>query len=464
MTIRFCGAAREVTGSSHLLTLDSGYTILLDCGLYQGDGLDPELKNFNREFLFDPSKIDCLVLSHAHIDHAGKIPKLYREGFRGEIVCTHATRSLANIMLMDSARIQERDSSYGKRHDIEEEEPLYSVLDVNAVLKQFTGVGYERWHQIGPGVRVFFADAGHILGSATVTLEITGDEGRKTMFGFTGDLGRPNRPILRDPRPMPQVDYLICESTYGDRDHGSAPDEEARFLEIIRETCVERRGKLLIPAFSVGRTQELVYILDKLERAGLLPRIPVYVDSPLAIDATQIFLAHTECFDQDLLDYMLTDPNPFGFNQLQYIRSTEASKRLNDSREPCIVISASGMANAGRIRHHLAHSLENPDDAVLLVGYCAPNTPGGQLKDGAGSLRLFGQTKTVRMRVYTMDSFSAHADRNEMLAFLSNQRGVKQIFLVHGTYEAQESFSNRLRKNGFGQIEIPNLGDTYELV
>jgi metallo-beta-lactamase family protein len=461
MNIRFCGAAREVTGSCHLLTLDSGYTILLDCGLYQGDP-DPEMQHFNREFLFDPASIDCLVLSHAHIDHAGRIPKLYRDGFRGEIICTHATRSLANIMLMDSARIQERDSSYGHRHDLEEEEPLYTVLDVNAVLKHFTGVGYQRWHQLGPGVRVYFTDAGHILGAASVTLEIE-ENGRKTLFGFTGDVGRPNRPILRNPQPMPEVDYLICESTYGDRDHESAPDEETRFLEIIRETCVERKGKLLIPAFSVGRTQEIVYMLDKLERAGLLPRLPVYVDSPLAIDATQIFLAHTECFDQDLLDYMLTDPNPFGFHQLQYIRSTEASKRLNDSREPCIVISASGMANAGRIRHHLAHSLENPNDAVLLVGYCSPNTPGGRLKDGANSLRLFGQTKTVRLRVYEMDSFSAHADRNELLAFLSNQQRLKKLFLVHGTYDSQEAFRTMLHKNGFPHIEIPALGDTFEL-
>lgn len=461
MTIQFCGAAREVTGSSHLLTLDNGYTVLLDCGLYQGN--DPGMEDFNRKFFFDPAKLDCLILSHAHIDHAGRIPKLYRDGFRGEIICTHATRSLANIMLMDSAKIQERDNDYGKRHQTEEdEEPLYSVLDVNGVLQQFTGVAYDRWHQVRPELRVLFTDAGHILGSASVTLEIT-EGARKTMFGFTGDIGRPNRPILRDPQPMPEVDYLICESTYGNRDHESAPDEEEKFLRIIRETCVERGGRLLIPAFSVGRTQEVVYILDQLEQAGHLPHIPVFVDSPLAVDATQVFVNHPECYDASLQEYMISDPNPFGFKQLHYIRSTEASKQLNESEQPCIIISSSGMANAGRIRHHIFHALDNPNNAVLIVGYCSPNSPGGLLKAGVDSLRMFGQTKPVRLQVYSMDSFSAHGDRQEMADFLKNQTKLKKLFLVHGDYEAQEAFRVFLGEKGIGDIEIPSLGDTFVL-
>ncbi len=469
MKIQFCGAAREVTGSAHLLTLADGYSILLDCGLFQGP---EELEKNNRHWLFDPREIDCLVLSHAHIDHSGRIPKLVRDGFRGTIHCTHATRSLCSIMLLDSAMIQEKDSEYHNRRqqrkpEKEREpllEPLYTSKDVPAAMNLFVSYGYDRWFHIHPDVEVCFKDAGHILGSASVTLRIREGD-RKITLGFTGDIGRPNRPILRDPQPMPECDYLICESTYGDRDHAGMPQDVDRLLEIIHHTCIEKRGKLIIPAFSVGRTQEIVYILDKLETNGRLPEhIPVFVDSPLAVNATMIFGSHPECFDNELNEYMLIDDNPFGFNELTYVRTVEMSKRLNEMQDPCIIISSSGMMNAGRVVHHLQHNIDHSRNTFLIVGYCAPYTPCGQLRNGTESIRVFGEEKPVRAEIEIMDSFSAHADRGELVSFLQNQRKrVKNIFLVHGTYDRQTSFRQRLQEEGFGQVAIPRMGETVEI-
>ncbi|MFM8449171.1 MAG: MBL fold metallo-hydrolase, partial [Haliscomenobacter sp.] len=302
MKVKFCGAAQEVTGSAHLITLEDGFQILLDCGLYQGS--DPDMDRFNREWLFDPREIGCVVLSHAHIDHVGKLPFLVQSGFQGPVHATHATRSLANILLLDSAKIQERDVDYrGHKQrnfeDISFESPLYTVHDVHVAMEQFVTYPYERWFSIHKDVDVLFRDAGHILGSASVTLRIK-EKNRTVHLGFTGDIGRPARPILRDPVPMPEVDFLICESTYGDREHLSAPKETEHLLEIIHQPCIVQRGKLIIPAFSVGRTQEIIYILDQLENQGRLPKIPVYVDSPLAVNATAIYGSHPECFDEDM--------------------------------------------------------------------------------------------------------------------------------------------------------------------
>lgn len=472
MKIKFCGAAQEVTGSAHLLTLDDGYKILLDCGLYQGSGdrgqagADNPLTNFNEKWLFDPKEIDCLILSHAHIDHSGRIPKLVRDGFRGKIYTTHATRDLCAIMLLDSARIQEYDAERQnryKRDDEPEEAPLYQVEDVQGAMRQFASYNYEQWFHIHKDVRVLFRDAGHILGSSTVTLEIN-QGGRKVLFGFTGDIGRPNRPILDDPQRMPEVDYLICESTYGDREHDSAPSEVDKFIEVIRHTCVEKKGKVIIPAFSIGRTQEIVYMLDKLEHAGKLPHVPVYVDSPLAVNATEVFLKHPECFDSELHRYMTEDENPFGFNNLYYIRRSEGSKRLNKMRKPCIIISASGMMNAGRVKHHLFNNIENKRNTFLIVGYCAPNTPGGKLRDGAKSLYVMGQNKQVLADIVMMDSFSAHGDRSEMLDMLGNQKkSLKKMWLVHGTIDRQEKWREYLQSNGFASVGIPELGDEETL-
>lgn len=462
MKVKFCGAARQVTGSAHLLTLEDGYTILLDCGLYQGN--DKEMKDFNEHFLFDPAKVDCLILSHAHIDHTGRVPKLVKDGFRGQIMATHATRSLCAIMLLDSAMIQERDAEYyNKRNPKAKREPLYSAKDVHTTMQLFTGCPYDKWVNVREGVDLQYRDAGHILGSGNVTVRIR-EQNRTVNFGFTGDIGRPDRPILRDPQKMPAVDYLICESTYGDRLHDDKPKETAKFLRIIHEACVERKGKLLIPAFSIGRTQEIVYILDQLETQGRLPRIPVFVDSPLAINATTIFGAHPECYDEDLERYLLIDDNPFGFNKLEYVKKAAASKAINGMEGPCIIISASGMMNAGRSKHHLFNIIENPRHTLLLVGYAAPQTPGGKIRNGAEGLKLFGQYKKVRAHVEQMDSFSAHADREEIREFLRGQeQHTKKIFLVHGTIEPQESLAGFLTDAGFRDVQIPELGQEYDL-
>lgn len=467
MHIKFCGAARVVTGSAHLIILDSGYTILMDCGLYQGN--DRDMENFNRRWYFDPKQIDCVILSHAHIDHSGRLPRLVKDGFKGEIYATHATRSLCSIMLLDSARIQERDAEYynkklkkKKKSKKPLRKPLYKAEHVQQTMRNFIAMPYDHWFRIHPQVEVQYRDAGHILGSANVTLRIK-EHGQEILLGFTGDIGRPDRPILRDPVPMPEVDFMLCESTYGDREHESKPEEIDRLLEIIKQTCLRKNGKLIIPAFSVGRTQEIVYLLDQMESSKQLPRIPVYVDSPLAVNATQVFGAHPECYDNDLNEYMLVDENPFGFNNLIYIRNVEVSKQLNTSSEPCIIISSSGMMNAGRVRHHLANNISNPRNTFLIVGYCSPDTPGGMLMNGIEEIKLFGEKRPVRAQIERMDSFSAHADRLEMVDFLRNQRRLKKLFLVHGEYETQVEFRSLLEKYGHRDTEIPTLGQSFTL-
>ena len=465
MTLKFCGAAREVTGSCHLLTLDDGYKILLDCGLYQGRNEDME--NFNETFLFQPEEIDALVLSHAHIDHCGRIPKLVRDGFRGKIYSTHATRSLCAILLLDSAYIQEKDAEYyNKKHGKfgKGRQPLYSRPDVKPAMERFVGHPYGQWIPIHPDVELQFRDAGHILGSASVTLRVRRADGKTTTVGFTGDVGRPDRPILRDPHKLPACDYIISESTYGDQEHELPPNEMDRFLKIIRRTCVEKRGKLLIPAFSVGRTQEIVYMLDQLESSGRLPKIPVFVDSPLAVNATTVFGAHPECYDRDLQEYLLTDDNPFGFNDLTYIKDVEESKALNFLDGPAIIISASGMMNAGRSKHHLANTMGDPKNTIFIVGYCAPGTPGGKLRDGATGMKLYGEYHELRADVVVMDSFSAHADRSELVNFLNGQQDhCKQLFLVHGTLDRMEVFTESLTRAGFREVSAPSLGDEVVL-
>ena len=468
MKIKFCGAARQVTGSSHLITLSNGMNILLDCGLFQGKGR--KVWDDNNTWHFDPKDIDVLVLSHAHIDHTGRVPQLVKDGFNGTIYCTHATRSLCAIMLLDSAKIQERDVEYynkklakkrrknGKKPRV----PLYTSEDVLPTMKLYMGCAYDKWVHIAPEVNLLFKDMGHILGSASVTLEIK-EDGVTKRIGFTGDIGRPERPILRDPEQMPEVDYLITESTYGDKEHELSPEQANMFLNILKETCIEKKGKLIIPAFSVGRTQEIVYMMDKLESSGLLPKIPVYVDSPLAVNATQVFGAHPECYDDNLNEYLLMDENPFGFNGLNYIRTVQQSKNLNESKKPMVIISSAGMMNAGRIRHHLYNNIENPTSTFLIVGYCSPNTAGGMLRAGVEELKIFGDVKKVRAEIKVMDSFSAHGDREEMLSYIKNQSGAKKVFLVHGEYETQKAFKSFLNEKGFKDIEIPDAGQSFTL-
>ena len=467
MKIKFCGAAQTVTGSSHLITLDDGYKILLDCGLYQGR--EAKLVDYNRKWFFEPAEIDCVVLSHAHIDHSGRLPKLVKDGYEGEIVCTSATRDLSAIMLLDSAFIQEKDAEYKNkrraRKGKEPIEPLYVHEDAKEAINSFVGIGYGKWFKISDKVSVLFRDAGHILGSANVTLKIKVGKDHEKFIGFTGDIGRPDRPILRDPQQMIPVDYMISESTYGGKIHGGRPDNEVDFLKIINETCVKNKGKLLIPAFSVGRTQELVYMMDKMATVGKLPKIPVYVDSPLAVNATEIFVMHPECYDSNLLEYMTTDPNPFGFNSLAYIRDVAQSKKLNESKDPCVIISASGMMSAGRIKHHIYNNIENPRNTILVVGFCAPGTLGERIRNKPKTVRIFGEEKMLKAQVKIMDSFSAHGDQQEMLDFLSSQdkNKLKKIFLVHGEISRQEKFKAGLKEEGFMNIAIPSLGEEVEI-
>ena len=465
MKLKFCGAAGTVTGSCHLLELDDGFKILMDCGLYQGK--DDFLENFNREWMFDPEEIDVMILSHAHIDHSGRIPKLVKDGFRGDIVCTSATRDLAAIMLLDSGGIQEQDARYlrKKKYYHGPTDPLYTADNARDSLQQFVGIAYNRWFRIHEDVQVQFKDAGHILGSASVTLKISRHGLKDTYIGFSGDIGRPDRPILRDPQPMQQLDYLICESTYGGKEHQGAPEDEHSLLKVINETCVTNKGKLIIPAFSVGRTQELIYMLDKLETAGELPPVEVFVDSPLAINATEIFTMHPECYDMNLIEYMSEDPNPFGFKELKFIRSAQKSKALNDYDKPCIIISASGMMQAGRVRHHINNNIENPRNTILVVGFCAPNTLGARIRNKPKTVRIFGKEKEVNARVEIMDSFSAHADQSEIIDFLKNQdrNKMRNIFLVHGEEDRQLVLKEALQDDGFGEVTLPELGESFRL-
>lgn len=458
MIIKFCGANREVTGSAHLLITDKGRKILLDCGMYQGN--NKKYEDFNRTWLFDPAEIDDVILSHAHIDHSGRLPYLIKSGYKGLIHCTHATRSLCAIMLLDSARIQKYDAEFRRKYagGNEREEgaaPLYDESDVRMSMDRFRTHDYDQWIGIEDGVEICFTDAGHLLGSAAVQIRM-GDK----IIGFSGDIGRPDRPILRDPVPLPPVDYLICEATYGDKEHESREVEEEAFLQIIEETCLKNKGKVIIPAFSVGRTQEIVHLFDRMANAGILPRnLPFYVDSPMAVNATQVYATHPECYDEELKRYLLEDDDPFGFNNLHYIRDAEVSKTLNRLNEPAVIISASGMADAGRIQHHISNNIENPDNTVLIVGYASPHTPAGQLTRGARTIQLLGQKYSVRAKVKKIEGLSGHGDQWEMLSFIRYQQQLKGLFLVHGEYHTQIKWRMFLEKRGFNNIQIPRVGE-----
>jgi metallo-beta-lactamase family protein len=460
MKLSFHGAARTVTGSKHILTTDTGKKILLDCGLFQGKGKESDA--LNRTFGFNPSEISCLILSHAHIDHSGAIPLLYKQGYRGPIYCTHATLDLCKIMLIDSAHIQENDILYiNKQRAREHKEllkPLYTIKDATESLTLFEPLELNKEYELLNGIYLTFTFVGHILGSAAINLKII-ENNKTTRICYTGDIGRRNQQIIKNPEPFPQADYIITEATYGDRIHEEECQAEKRLLDIISETCIKNKGKLIIPAFSLGRTQEIVYALDKLENKGLLPHINVYVDSPLSTNATEIVRKHTEYFNKEICKYIKEDPNPFGFNRLYYIRDQENSKALNKLKEPCIIISASGMMEAGRIKHHLANNIENPKNTILVVGYCEPSTLGGRIVAGAKTVKIFGQDYQVNAKVEVMDSYSAHGDYKEMMEYLScqNINDVKKIFLVHGNYDVQVNYKEHLLNMGFKKIIIPDM-------
>lgn len=465
MKISFYGAAQTVTGSKHLLTLDSGKKILLDCGLFQGMG--DETRQLNTTFGFDAATIDALILSHAHIDHSGNIPNLVKQGFRGKIYATDATIDLCNIMLADSAHIHEQDVRFvnkrRSKHGRPLLKPLYTIDDVKVSMKLFQKVDLNKWIKPMSGFEFMFTDAGHILGSAAVNMRI--QSGKKTIsVFFSGDIGRREDVILKKPQPFPQADYVICESTYGDRLHEDTSTAENTLRDIISDTCIKRKGKVIIPAFSLGRTQELVYAIDRLITQKKLPMIKVYVDSPLASNATDIMRRHPEYFNNEILQYMKTDPDPFGFEKLKYVREVEESKALNDSNEPCIIISASGMTDAGRIKHHIKNNVSNKKNTILIVGYLPPDSLGGKLLAGNAEVKIFGEQCKVKAKICCMDSYSAHGDYQEMLEYLSclDKSKVKAVFLVHGEKEVQLKWKKTLETNGFNNVVVPAKGESFE--
>lgn len=466
MKITFYGAAETVTGSKHLITLNSGKKILLDCGFFQGRG--KESYEMNLYFPFSAQDIDYVILSHAHIDHSGNIPRLVKEGYKGKIFCTPATYDLAEIMLADSAFIQENEAAafnkYRLKHGEKPIEPLYTAEDAEKCFARFETVRYDTLHKISDEVELLFTDAGHILGSAAVNLTIT-ENGKKHQLCFTGDIGRYVSRLLKQPAAFPQADTIICEATYGDRLHESTEQSKEKLLQVVRETCVMKKGKLIIPAFSIGKTQELIYVLNQLEYEGLLPKIKVFVDSPLAVNATDVMRSHPESFSDEVKEYILKDPSPLGFSGLHYIRDVEDSKAINLSSEPCIIISASGMAEAGRVKHHLANTISNPRNSVLIIGYCEPSTNGGKLARGEKQISIFGRVYEVKAAVYVMDFFSAHGDYNEMLRYLAcqNTGKVKTVFLVHGNKEALLAFKERLHQKGFGNVVIPRYLSSHKV-
>ncbi|MBP8823688.1 MAG: MBL fold metallo-hydrolase [Flavobacteriales bacterium] len=468
LSITFHGAARMVTGSKHLLELPDGQRLLLDCGMFQGEG--PASDALNRRFGFDPRRIDALVLSHAHIDHSGLIPRLVAEGFKGPIYATEATRDLCEILLADSAFIQENDYRYDAKRAkkqgkaMTEIGPLYTNADVEAAMALFRIVPYDTPSEILQGVTLTFIDAGHILGSASVHLTVAGKEGVRRIT-FSGDVGRYVDRLLPDPKPFPQADVIICESTYGNRDHQEASASAEELLGHVQRVCVEQQGRLIIPAFSVGRTQELLYQLNHLFNDGMLPRVPVFVDSPLSINATSIYRRHAQLLQADIRAELEQDHDLFGFPGVEFIREAARSKALNTRKGASITIAASGMMDAGRIRHHLFHGLPGANNAVLIVGFCAPGTFGAQLLKRPAAVHMYGEEVPVRAAILTMESYSAHADRGELLRWIGCQDPslVKRVFLVHGDMEAMESLRDAYADRGFRKIAIPHQGERVEV-
>jgi metallo-beta-lactamase family protein len=464
MKIKFCGAAREVTGSRHLLEVN-GKKILLDCGLFQGRRKDTELKN--RDFCFNPSEIDAVILSHAHIDHSGGLPYLIKNGFKGPIYSTFATRDLCNYMLLDSAFIQEKDIEYVNNRRKKGEpavEPLYTMEDAQETLNHFVGVGYERTFVVTEGVVCSFYDAGHILGSAQIHFVIYEKETNKRYtFAFTGDLGRKNLPILRDPQPLPPTDYLMTENTYGDRFHESILDAGNKLEEVINRTA-KRGGKILIPAFAVERTQEIVYHLNKLWQEKRIPDLPIFVDSPLSANVTEVFMNHPECFDKETFkEFVDNRKNPFGFGRLQYTREVSESKALNELKGPAIIISASGMCENGRILHHLRNNIEDERNTIMIVGFMAKDTLGRKILEKQPVVNIFGDPFKVRAEVVVMDAFSGHADRSDLIDHITKIQGLKKIFLVHGEEEQSLKFKSVLNESGFQDVITPGRGEEYEI-
>jgi len=460
----FHGAVEEVTGSLHMVRVDDKW-IALDCGIYHGKRKIAEQKN--RDWPIPPADISAVLLSHAHIDHSGRLPRLVKDGFDGPIFCTPATRDLCAIMLPDSAHIQEEDVFYvnkrRKRKGLPEIEPLYEGPDAVAAVSMMQTVSYGRLFRPVPGLIARFQDAGHMLGSAGIRLEFAKRNGHAPTLFFTGDVGRPDKPIIRDPSPFPPCDVLLCESTYGGRFNESALEARAELIKIVKRTYA-RGGKVIIPAFSVGRTQTIAYYLQEEIQAGNIEPHPVYVDSPLACNATDVFMMHPECYDTDARRLDAITGDLLGPSCVTYIRDVEDSKRLHGKKGPCTILSASGMCEAGRIRHHIKNNVENPKNTILIAGYQAGYTLGRRLADGVKEVNLFHDPYQVRADVTQIHGFSAHADQDDLLRLISPLKGqVDRICLVHGEQDKRSILADELAKAGFDNVILAGIGQRIEL-
>ncbi len=458
MKIAFHGAARTVTGSKHLITLKNGKKLLLDCGMFQGMG--DQTFPLNSSFGFDAAGVDYMILSHAHIDHCGLLPKLVKEGYKGKIFATPATKDLAAVLMEDSAGIQESDVKFANKRRAAEGLPyllpLYTTEDAVKAAQQFEVVDYNTWHTVGDGIEFCYTDAGHIIGSAVVNLKIT-ENGKVTRITFSGDVGRYRDIILRSPDVFPQADYIILESTYGNSLHDEFNPTPDVLLHWIKHTCLEKKGKLIIPAFSVGRTQEILFTLNQLELENRLPDLEYIVDSPLSATATEIVKHYGQYFNSRVQKIFKSDNDPFLFKGLRFTKTVDDSKMLNYKKEPCVIISASGMAEAGRVKHHISNNIENSRNSILLTGYCEPNSLGGRLKLHPKEVGIFGQVHEVNAEIGEMRSMSAHGDYDDLCQFIACQdpKQVRTLFLVHGEYNVQQDFRNRLLRKGFAHVEIP---------
>lgn len=459
MKLSFHGAARTVTGSKHLIHFKNGKKVLLDCGMFQGMGKDTS--RLNGEWGFEPTEISLVIISHAHIDHIGLLPKLVKDGYTGRIYCTTASEALIRILLLDSARIQEADIRYVNKQRSRDGkplfEPLYTEEDAQNVFPLLEPIDYDTPTRIDEDVELLYTDCGHILGSAAVNLKLK-EKGKLVRLTFSGDVGRYSDMILRSPDPFPQADFIILESTYGDRLHDLNTVAVDKILDQINYTCIEKKGKLIIPAFSLGRTQELLYILNRLDLEQRLPAVNFYVDSPLSIEITEIIKHEHKCFNKHVRKMLEHDEDVFSFKGLKYVREVEDSIALNASSDPCVIISASGMAEAGRVKHHIKHTISDKKNTIMFSGYCEPNSLGRKIKEGNKEVRIFGRPYSVKADIDSIDTLSAHGDYEDISQWLACQdkQQVQKVFLVHGEYDAQVSFQARLMRKGFADVVIPN--------
>ena len=460
MKIAFHGAARTVTGSKHLLTLVNGKKYLLDCGMFQGMGKDTDA--MNRVWGFDPEEVNTLILSHAHIDHSGLIPKLVKDGFKGKIYCTPATKELTAVLLEDSAGIQESDAKYENKRRAQEGLPyllpMYTTEDAMIAIDRFVAVEYAVWFKVDDNIEVMYTDAGHIIGSAAVHLKIT-ENGVVRRLTFSGDVGRYRDVILKSPEEYSQAEIILLESTYGNKLHDITTTTPDQLLHWIEKACLQKKGKLIIPAFSVGRTQEILFALNQLELERRLPELDYFVDSPLSVEATQIVKRYPQYFNKTIQKILQSDNDPFGFKGLKFIKTVDESKMLNFRNGPFVIISASGMADAGRVKHHISNNIESSRNTILFSGYCEPRSLGGKLMAGRKEVKIFGVEHEVHAEIGSVRSMSAHGDYEDLSQFLACQDPslVKRLFLVHGEYEVQQAFRDRLMRKGFNDVEIPEL-------